>query len=165
MYTHDANILVSRFSDEIAKFFARQYFSVYGNKAFEREDVVWTWDPPQQQALENLKKVVSSTPVLRYYSLQEEVTVQCDASLGAAVLQNGQPVAYASRALTPTETRYAQIEKELLPIVFACEQFEAYTYGRDTVQIETDHQPSEAIVQKPLHNTPSQLQHMLRNTT
>ena len=94
---------------------------------------------------------MSSTPVLRYYSLQEEVTLQCDVSqsgLGAALLQNGQPVAYASRVLTPTETRYAQIEKELLAIVFACEHFEAYTYGQDIVNIETDHQPLEAIPQQ-----------------
>ena len=49
---------------------------------------------------------------LRYYNLKEEVTLQCDASqsgLGAVLTQNGQPVAYASRALTPAETRYAQI--------------------------------------------------------
>ena len=61
-----------------------------------------------------------TTPVLRYDNLEEEVTLQCDASqfgLGAALLQNGQPVAYASRALTGAETRYAQIEKELLAIV------------------------------------------------
>ena len=96
-----------------------------------KKEVAWMWDPIQQQALENLKKAVSSTPVLRYYNLQEEVTLQCDASqsgLGATLMQNGQPVAYASRALTPTETRYAQIEKELLAIVFGCEHFEAYTY-------------------------------------
>ena len=68
-----------------------------------------------------------STPVLRYYNLQEEVTLQCDASqfgLGAALLQNGQPVAYASRALTDAETCYAQVKKELLAILFACEHFE-----------------------------------------
>jgi len=76
-------------------------------------------------------------------------------------MQNGQPVAYASRALTPTETRYAQIEKELLAIVFGCENFEAYTHGRDVVQVETDHQPLETILRKPLHSAPSRLQRML----
>ena len=84
------------------------------------QDSLWTWDQPQKAAFEKLKEAVSNTPVLRYYNLSEEVTLQCDASqsgLGAALLQGGQPVAYASRALTPTETRYAQIEKELLAIV------------------------------------------------
>jgi hypothetical protein len=46
-----------------------------------------------------------------------ETTLQCDASelgLGATLMQNDQPIAYASRALTKTEQNYAQIEKELL---------------------------------------------------
>ena len=66
-----------------------------------------------------------------------------------------------SRALTPAETRYAQIEKELLAIVFACDHFEAYIYGRDVVQVETDHQPLVAIMQKPLNSAPNRLQRML----
>ena len=105
-----------------------------------------------------------STPVLRYYNLQEEVTIQCDASqfgLGAALLQKGQPVAYASRALTDAETRYSQIEKELLAIVFACERFEPYVYGRDLIHVESDHKPLEAIFCKPLHSAPKRLQRML----
>ena len=58
--------------------------------------------------------------------------IQCDASekgLGAALLQDGKPVAFASRALTDTETRYAQIEKELLAIVFSVEKFDQFTFG------------------------------------
>ena len=38
-------------------------------------------------------------------------------------MQNGQPMAYAFRAPTEDKTRYAEIEKELLVIVFACEHF------------------------------------------
>ena len=72
--------------------------------------------------------------------------------------QNG---SYASRALTPPETRYAQIEKELLAIVFACDRFEAYIYGRDRVSIESDHKPLEMIVLKPLSSAPKRLQRML----
>ena len=117
-------------------------------------------------AFDKLKKAVTITPyaVLRYYNVKEEVTIQCDASksgLGASLMQQGQPVAYASRALTDAETRYAQIEKELLAIVFACEHFEYYIYGRETVNIETDHEPLVSIVLKPLHKAPSRLQRML----
>ena len=41
-----------------------------------------------------------------------------------------QPVAYASRALTDCQKKYAQIEKELLAIVFGCDKFHDYIYGR-----------------------------------
>ena len=67
--------------------------------------------------------------------------VQCDASekgLGAALLQDGKPVAFASRVLTDTETRYAQIEKELLAIVFSVEKFDTFTFGR-TVCVQSAH--------------------------
>ena len=73
-----------------------------------QSNVQWVWETAQQASLEALKKAVITTLVLRYYNLEEEVTLQCDASqsgLGAALLQNGQPVAYASRALTDAETR------------------------------------------------------------
>ena len=117
----------------------------------------WIWDSAQQTAFEKLQEAMTRTPVLRYYSLDEEVTLQCDASqsgLGATLMQNGQPVAYASRALTPAETRYAQIEKELLAIVFACDRFDAYVYGRHLVNVETDHKPLEPIFVKPLASAP-----------
>ena len=119
------------------------------------------------KAFEDLKRSITTTPVLRYYNLKEEVTLQCDASqtgLGAALLQNGQPVAYYSRALTDAETRYAQIEKELLAIVFACDRFDAYTFGRYVVHVESDHQPLEMIMQKPLSAAPKRLQRMLAKT-
>ena len=56
--------------------------------------------------------MVTEAPILSYYDLSSPLAIQCDASqkgLGAALLQNQKPVAYASHALTDTETRYAQI--------------------------------------------------------
>ena len=85
---------------------------------------------------------------MRYYDVNEPVTIGCDASevgLGATLLQKGQPVAYASRSLTTTERRYAQIEKECLAILFACERFDLYIYGRERVVVESDHKPLEVI--------------------
>ena len=76
------------------------------------------------------------------------------------MLQARQPVSFASRALTQTETRYAQI-KELLAIVFACEKFDEYIFGRDVVHVETDHKPLEEIFKKSLCDAPAKLQRML----
>ena len=59
---------------------------------------------------------MTPAPLLKYYNPREELTVQCDASdkgLGAALIQKGQPVAFASRDLTDPETRSAQIEKDV----------------------------------------------------
>ena len=92
------------------------------------------------------------------------VTIHCDSSetgLGVALLQDGQPVVFASRTLTPTERGYAQIEKERLAIVFACERFNQYLFGRESVGVQSDHKPLETIFAKPLTATPKRLQGML----
>ena len=115
------------------------------------------WDPAQKRALDALKGAVTNTPVLCYYHQEEEVTLQCEAlqsGLGAALMQHELPVAYASQALTSANTRYAQIGEELLAIVFTCNQFEAFIYGRDLVNVETDHKPLESIKLKSLDSVP-----------
>lgn len=70
-------------------------------------------------------------------------------------------MAYASWALTSAEIQYAQIEKELLHIVFACTHFDPYIYGRECVNVESDHKPLEAIFLEPLSSAPIRLQRML----
>ena len=65
------------------------------------------------------------------------------------MFQGGRPIAYASRSLTETERRYAQIEKEMLAVTYGLEKFHHYTYGRD-VKVITDHQPQVSIVKKTL---------------
>ena len=76
------------------------------------------------------------------------------------LLQNGQPIAYASRALTETQQRYAQIEREMLADIYGCEKFHHYIYGRSDT-IETDHKPLLAIHRKPLYQATPRLQRML----
>jgi len=84
--------------------------------------------------------------------MNKPVVIQCDASqsgLGAALLQEEGPVAYSSRVMTQTEQNYAQIEKELLAIVYACEKFDQYIFGRSNVIVQSDHKPLETIFRKP----------------
>ena len=128
-----------------------------------RQDVTWQWNHAHEAAFEQVKRMVTSAPLLKYYDPQLELTVQCDASekgLGAALLQKGQPIAFASCALTDAETRYAQIEKEMLAVVFSLKKFDQYVYGRKTTVL-SDHKPLEAIAKKPLRSAPRRLQGML----
>ena len=62
--------------------------------------------------------------------------------------------------MTDTEAHYAQIEKEMLSIVFAVERFEQCVYGRP-VKVETDHKPLESTFKKSLISAPKRLQRML----
>ena len=127
------------------------------------KDVAWTWSPEQDKAFNKVKKLISQAPILQHYDPAQDLVVQCDASkngLGACLLQDGQPVTYASRTMTETEQNYAQIEKETLAIVFALEHFHQYTYGRATL-VQSDHKPLESILKKPLSKAPLRLQRML----
>ena len=49
--------------------------------------------------------------------------------------------------------------KRTVVIVFACERFDQYVYGR-SVTVESDHKPVEQIAAKPFHEIPRRLQHM-----
>ena len=65
--------------------------------------------------------------------------------LGAVLLKkqpsgDQKPVTYVSCSMTPTEQRYAQIEKEALAFTWACERFSTYLIGL-RFHIETDHKP------------------------
>ena len=79
-----------------------------------RKDTEWQWNEVHEDAFTKIKEAITGAPVLRYFDPSAETTLQCDASdtgLGATLIQNGQPVAYASRSLSNTERNYAQIEK------------------------------------------------------
>ncbi|XP_028415850.1 uncharacterized protein K02A2.6-like [Dendronephthya gigantea] len=126
-------------------------------------EVAWCWDVHHEEAFQKLKDEISNPPVLKFFDPARKVVLSVDASksgLGAVCLQDGSPVAYASRVMTETETRYAQIEKELLAAVFACVKFHDFVYGSKVV-IETDHKPLITIIKKPLHVAPARLQRML----
>ena len=128
------------------------------------KEVPWHWLPKHDAAMTEIKTLVTAVPVLRYYDVSKPVTIQSDSSqtgLGCCLLQGGQPVAFASRALNQTEQNYAQIEKECLSIVFACQRFHYYLYGRGDVTAETDHRPLVSIFSKPLLSAPKRLQSML----
>ena len=127
------------------------------------KEVEWHWEKEQEESFQKLKLMASSTPVLGYHDPDKPVTLSMDASskgLGAVVLQEDKPIAYASRALTSAQEKYAQIEKETLAIVYGAQKFHQYLYGKQ-VMVQSDHKPLEVILNKPLHQAPLRLQKMM----
>ena len=121
------------FVNYLAKFLPRLSEVAHSLRELTTKNARFVWSSQHDKSFTEVKKLVSAHPVLKYYDMDAEVTIQCDASekgLGATLLQNGQPVAFASRTLTPVEQRYAQIEKECLAIVFACTKFSQYISRR-----------------------------------
>ena len=123
----------------------------------------FVWEEKHSIAFDNVKKALTSPNSLKFYDVAKEVTLQVDASyggLGATLLQEDGPVAYASKAMAVTQTKWAHIEKEMLAIVFGCSRFHQYVYG-NRIRVKTDHKLLEVILNKPLSQALMRLQKMM----
>ena len=89
--------------------------------AMLKQDSVFHWDQMANSSFQKIKDLIAKTVVqlLRYYDRTKPVVVQADASqrgLGTCLLQEGQPIAFASESLIDTETRYTNIKWNSLPL-------------------------------------------------
>lgn len=128
-----------------------------------KQGAEWKWSEECAHAFETIKSNLMKAPVLAYFSPDKQIVLQVDSSkdgLGVVLLQDGKPIEYASRSLTPAEQNWAQIEKEALAVVYGLERFDQYTYGR-TVVVQNDHKPLFSILRKPLSQAPKRLQALM----
>ena len=132
-----------------------------------KKESAWVWGPAQQVAFQQLKADMASEQVLALYDPEKETMVSSDASsfgLGAVLMQKQpsgemRPVAYASRSMTETARRYAQIEKEALPITWALEHWAEFLIGM-RFKVETDDKPLIPLFStKLIDELPVRIQH------
>ena len=126
----------------------------------------WNWGEKEDNALNKLKKAATGK-ILGYYNTKWDTELIVDASptgLGAILIQRNprnrediRIIAYASRSLTDVERRYSQIEKECLAIVWGCEKFHIYLYGR-RFKIVTDNKALEFIFKRNGKKTPARIE-------
>ena len=131
-----------------------------------KKEVKWMWTKAQDDAFLKIKSMIITASNLTIFDPTKKIVLENDASeygLGSVLMQDNKPVAYASRTLSASERNYAQIEKEMLAIVFGLEKFHHYLYGNDIIII-TDHKPLTFIVKKPLSKAPKRIQNMILKT-
>ena len=99
------------------------------------------WDAQCEESFIELKKRLTSAPVLVLPNPEEPFVVYCDASkmgLGGVLMQNGKVVAYASRQLRIHEKNYPTHDLELAAVVFVLKMWRHYLYG-SRFEVFSDH--------------------------
>ena len=90
-----------------------------------RGSFVWTdW---QQNAFDTLKSVMTADCLNAYPDYNKPFKINTDANnyqLGAAIIQEGRPIAYWSRLLQSNQMKYTTTEKELLAIILCLKEYE-----------------------------------------
>ena len=135
-----------------------------------KKDTEYLWTPTHDRAFQDIKDAICTETLLSYFDKSKPVFIEVDASgqgLGAALLQGNieefelqnasqtegkflefrnrlKPIAFASKSLSEAETRYSNIERELLGVVWAVDHFNHYTFA-NKIHIISDHKPLQPL--------------------
>jgi hypothetical protein len=112
-----------------------------------QKNVKFAWSDKCEESFQELKKCLTTAPVLALPTGTEGFTIYCDASrvgLGCVLMQNGKVIAYASRQLRKHEQNYPVHDLEMASVIFALKLWRHYLYGV-TCEIYTDHKSLKYI--------------------
>ncbi|WVZ82821.1 hypothetical protein U9M48_030037 [Paspalum notatum var. saurae] len=106
-----------------------------------KKNVKFIWSPKCEEGFQELKKLLTTAPVLAQPDVTKPFDVYCDASgqgLGCVLMQEGRVIAYASCQLRKHEANYPTHDLELAAVVHALKIWRHYLLG-NTCHIYTDH--------------------------
>ena len=115
---------------------------------------------PEHAAFDAVKAEFQRKIILPYFDRNKETVLQTDASkkgFGAVILQEEQPIYYASRALTSAEKNYQNLEREAQAAVWGMEKFHYFLYGRKFI-LQTDQKPLVSIFRKHMIDVSPRIQ-------
>ena len=115
---------------------------------------------PEHSAFDAIKAEFKKKIILPYFDRNKETILQTDASkkgFGAVILQEEQPIYYASRALTSAEKNYQNLEREAQAAVWGMEKFHYFLYGRKFI-LQTDQKPLVSIFRKHMIDVSPRIQ-------
>ncbi|XP_061957345.1 uncharacterized protein LOC133678848, partial [Populus nigra] len=118
------------------------------------KEVDFVFDQACKDAHDELKRRVTSAPIIQPPNWDEPFEIMCDASdyavgaiLGQRIGKNLHVIAYASRMLDGAQCNYHTTEKELFAVVFALEKFRSYLFGTKVI-VFTDHAALRYLLKK-----------------
>jgi hypothetical protein len=95
----------------------------------------------EQKCFENLKNIMSTTPILATPNFSKPFIIECDASglgIGAILMQDGHPIDFESRKLNQTEFLQSTYNNEIIVVMHALTKWHQYLLGSKFL-IHTDH--------------------------
>ena len=140
--------------------FYRQFIRNFSLKSrplteLTKDNATGRWEEPQEIAFKTLKKSLVTASVLHMPNFELHFVLTMDASavsVGGILKQDSgaglQPVAFASKKLSPAEMRYSAYERELLGIVWAIGKWRHYFEGRKLI-VQTDHSSLRHLLNQP----------------
>ncbi len=99
------------------------------------------WESIHQQAFDNVKATIAKEVILAYPDFTKPFEIYTHAStmqLGSVITQGNRPIAFFSRKLSVTQTKYSVTKIELLAIVKTLKEFQGMLWGQ-TIKVYTDH--------------------------
>ena len=123
--------------------FVRTYLDdilILSNGSYEKK-AKWEWTEVQQKAFDGMKRAIARETILAYPDFNKPFHIHTDASklqLGSVISQEKRPIAFYSRKLSDTQTRYTTTERELLSIVETLKEFRTILLGQQLI-VHTDH--------------------------
>ena len=114
--------------DYLSEFYLRFSDLAEPIRELSKDKVSFNWGTEHQQALIQMKKAISSVPLLTYCKPKKQTTLQTDASvkgLGACLYKTTNSI-FGSEALTDTQKGYVAIELESLAVAWAMEKFHRF---------------------------------------
>ena len=143
--------------NQLGKFSSKLAETTVGLKPLLKKDNAWIWGQVQQKSFKDTVDEICSPRVLAQYNPAFDTKIRTDASkhgYGAVLLQREpssqdyRPIYFASKSLTPAETRYSVIEKEAGAIAWACKKFDQFILGMYNLKIESDQKPLVTLLGK-----------------
>jgi hypothetical protein len=98
-----------------------------------KKGVAFVWGPAQDNAFDELKRLLTSTPLLALPDFNKQFEIECDASgigIGGMLMQEGRPIAYFSEKLSGARLNYLLYDKELYALVHVLEVWQHYLWPK-----------------------------------